>query len=99
MIGLQQEIAFTISSVKISNFIKILQHIVTEFNLFEPLKEKVERIIHLENKTHEIKFITLEEKFKKLEELFEQNVPFHQTYSSIVLIKPSKSTSEIAMKM
>ncbi|CAG8677336.1 23168_t:CDS:10 [Rhizophagus irregularis] len=70
-----------------------------KFNLFEPLKEKVERIIHLENKTHEIKFITLEEKFKKLEELFEQNVPFHQTYSSIVLIKPSKSTSEIAMKM
>lgn len=72
---------------------------IKEFNLFEPLKEKVERIIHLENKTHEIKFITLEEKFKKLEELFEQNVPFHQTYSSIVLIKPSKSTSEIAMKM
>lgn len=29
MIGLQQEIAFTISSIKISNFIKILQHIVT----------------------------------------------------------------------
>jgi Skp family chaperone for outer membrane proteins len=30
-IGVQQEIAFAISSVKISNFIKILQHVVTGF--------------------------------------------------------------------